>query len=70
MMKKMTSRFAMYAWLPILKDGHLNTNTLDKAFIINGFSNWKDASMAFKKHDSSKPHRDSVDKVITLPKTT
>ena len=45
-------------------------NTLDTAFIINGFSNWKDASVAFQKLDSSKCHRDSVDKVITLPKTT
>ena len=52
------------------KDGHLNSNTLNKAFLINGFSNWKNASVAFKKHDSSKCHRDSVDKVITLPKTT
>ena len=69
MMKQMTSRFAMCAWLSILKDGHLNSNTLDKVFIINGFSNWKDASVAFKKHDSSKRHRDSADKVTTLPKT-
>ena len=69
MMKQMTSRFAMCAWLSILKDGHLNSNTLDKVFIINGFSNWKDASVAFKKHDSPKCHRDSVDKVTTLPKT-
>ena len=37
---------------------------------MNGFSNWKDASVAFKKHDSSKCHRDSVDVVITLLKTT
>ena len=46
------------------KDGKLNSNNLYKAFIINGFSNWKDASVAFKKHDSSKCHRDSVDVVI------
>ena len=38
------------------KDGKLNNHTLDKAFIINGFSNWKDASVSFKKHDSSKCH--------------
>ena len=29
----------------VYKDGHLNSNTLDKAFIINGFSNWNDASV-------------------------
>ena len=52
------------------KDGKLNNHTLDKAFIINGFSNWKDASVSFKKHDSSKCHRESVDIVLTLPRTT
>ena len=26
------------------KDGKLNQHTIDKAFIINGFSNWKDVS--------------------------
>lgn len=52
------------------RDGKLNSANLDKAFILNGFYNWKDASVSFKKHDSSKCHRDSVDKVITLPKST
>ena len=51
------------------KDGKLNLETMDKAFIVNKFSNWKDASVAFKKHDWSSCHRDSVD-VIKLPKTT
>ena len=27
----------------------LNSSNLDKAFIVSGFSNWKDASVAFKK---------------------
>ena len=40
-----------------LQDGKLNSNNLDKAFIINRFSNWKDASVAFKRHDSSKCNR-------------
>ena len=43
-----------------LPDGKLNSSNLDKAFILNGFSNWKDASVAFKNHDHSKCHRDSV----------
>ena len=29
------------------KDGKLSNRTLDKAFIINGFSNWKSASVSF-----------------------
>ena len=48
MMKQMTSRSATYDRLPT--DGKLNNHTLDKAFIINGFSNWKVASVSFKKH--------------------
>ena len=30
------------------RDGKLNDLNLDKAFILNEFSNWKDASVAFK----------------------
>ena len=30
------------------RDGKLNISNLDKAFIINGFSKWKDASVTFK----------------------
>ena len=50
------------------KEGKLNNHTLDKALIINGFSYWKDASVSFKKHDSSKCYRESVDIVLTLKK--
>ena len=49
-----------HVWLIAYRDGKLNSSNLDKAFILNGFSNWKDASVAFKKHDSSRCHRDSV----------
>ena len=30
------------------RNGKLNSSNLGKAFILNGFSNWKDASVAFK----------------------
>ena len=66
-MKLMILHFASYVWLPI--KGKLNRFNLDKVFVIKGFSNWKDASAAFKKH-SSKCMRDSVDVVIKLPKAT
>ena len=42
------------------KDGKLKSNTIDKAFMDNGYSNWKDASVSFRKHESSNCHRDSV----------
>ena len=35
-----------------------------------GFSNWKDAIMSFKKHELSDCHRESVEMIISLPKTT
>ena len=52
-----------YVWLPT--KGKLNSLNLDKVFIIKGFSNWKDASVAFKKH-SFKCMRDSVDVHIVI----
>ena len=30
------------------RDGKLNSSNLDKAFILNGFSSWKDSSVNFK----------------------
>ena len=41
------------------RDGKLNSSNLDKAFMLNGFSNWKDASWPLK-HESSRCHCGSV----------
>ena len=30
------------------RDGKLNSSNLDKTFILNGFSNWKDATWPLK----------------------
>ena len=38
--------------------------------MTKGFSNWKDATIAFKKHVQSKCHAEAVKVVVTLPKTT
>ena len=35
-----------------------------------GYSNWKDATVAFRKHKESNTHQEAVEAVITLPKTT
>ena len=51
------------------RDGKLNSLNLDKAYITNGFSNWKDACASFRKHESSNCHKESVLKVETLPRT-
>lgn len=51
------------------RDGKLRSLNVDKAYIINGFSNWKDACVSLRKHESSKCHQESVLKVETLPRT-
>ena len=43
---------------------------LEQAFISAGFSNWKDATAEFSKHEVSRCHKDSMLRTITLPATT
>ena len=38
--------------------------------MTKGFSNWKNATVGFKKHVQSKCHAEAVEVVVTLPKTT
>ena len=38
--------------------------------MTKGLSNWKDTTVAFKKHLQSKSHIEAVEVVVTLPKTT
>ena len=42
----------------------------EASFIVNGFSNWKDATRIFKKHDASDVHKHAVEKLHILPRTT
>jgi len=37
---------------------------------LKGFSNWKDATIVFKKHAASACHREAIEIVITLLATT
>ena len=41
----------------------------DAAFISRGYQNWKDATVA-RNHEKSSCHKESVEKLITLPPTT
>ena len=45
----------------------LTVSTADKAFITNGFFNWKDACVKFGIHEQSNCHKESVEKIVTLP---
>ena len=42
----------------------------DAAFISRGYQNWKDATVTFRNHEKSSCHKESVEKLITLPATT
>ena len=42
----------------------------DVAFVSNGFANWKDATISFRKRDSSKHHKEAFERMVTLPATT
>ena len=39
----------------------------EPAFVITGFSNWKDGTVGLKKHEQSSSHKEAVEKMITLP---
>ena len=41
---------------------------LEESFITRGFSNWKDAKVAFVKHENSNYHKEAVHSTITVPK--
>jgi len=38
--------------------------------VTNGYCNWKDATLAFRKHKLSKAHCEAVEAIVTLPKIT
>ena len=40
----------------------------DPAFISRGFTYWKEATTAFKKHQTSDCHREATEAVVLLPK--
>ena len=42
----------------------------EAAFITKGFANWKDATMKFEKHQTSKCHEEAVLKIVNIPATT
>ena len=42
----------------------------DPAFIINGFTSWKDGPRAFKKHQISDCHREAIETFVILPQCT
>ena len=55
-----------------LKSGKMKVTTCrtkESSFAVGGFWNWKDATVAFSKHESSATHKLAVNVMLTLPAT-
>ena len=54
-----------------VKSGKLKLagNAKDSAFLFNGFSNWKDATVALRSHELSTLHSSAVHQIVTVPAT-
>ena len=48
----------------------LTSSKREPAFISKGFTYWKEATSAFKKHQASDCHREANKAIVTLPKNT
>ena len=54
----------------IAKKVAVSMGNWEPSLMVSGFSNWKDATRAFKKHDDSEVHiKHVVEKLYTLPST-
>ena len=47
----------------------LSDNAKDSAFLSEGFSNWKDATVGFANHKKSATHKRAMEVVVTLLQT-
>ena len=47
----------------------LTSSKRDPAFLKRGFTYWKEATVAFKKHQASDCHREANEVIMLLPKT-
>ena len=65
-----TERAYCHTCVLAYKQNKLRSLCADPAFISRGYQNWKDATAAFRTHETSACHKESVQKIITLPATT
>lgn len=52
------------------KEGKISNSKLDGSFLSTGFSNWKDATSKFRKHQDSDCHKEAVERKLKLPRET
>ena len=51
-------------------ENKVRIRNMDITFISAGFTNWKDATSIFRKHEGSECHRAAVEAIVVLPRTT
>ena len=51
------------------KVGKLRSSLKGSAFLEKGFTNWKDTTEGFRRHEKSKCHGDAVQVMVILPET-
>ena len=52
-----------------LEEKKLKSTHKDPAFLINGFKNWMDGTIGFRKHENSDCHKEALQCMVVLPKT-
>lgn len=52
------------------KEGKISNSKIDGSFLSAGFSNWKDATSKFRKHQDSDCHKEAVERKLKLPTET
>jgi len=66
MMRLLIHHFVTIVWKAV-QEGKLKATNKDLAFITRGFSNWKDATDCFCRHERSKCHLESLELMVKLP---
>ena len=64
-----SERAFCFTCVSAFKEKKLKCGTADTAFITRGYQNWKDATIAFRNHESSACHKQAVTVMITIPAT-
>ena len=64
-----SQRAFCFTCVSAFKQTKLMSAATDVAFVTRGYQNWKDATAAFRKHESSSSHKQAVEQVVTNPST-
>jgi len=59
----------MWFCISTMKSKGMEKGKSDSLFLYTGFKNWKDATVAFKEHQSSTIHKTALQLVVNIPAT-